>query len=82
MIQLLRNACVGTGILSQEACIGIFELNTPIRTYLNKLNPNHWKVLSYNSVQREICISVSSFTTHGKQVGTIVLSLTIPSVTS
>lgn len=77
MNQILKNACTSTNILSQAACKGIFELNTPIRNYLNNLDPDNWQILSYNTIKKEICISLDRVQ-KGKQNGTTIISLTVP----
>lgn len=78
--QILRTACVSGLSLTQNACIGLFSLDSGISNYLKKLDPNSWIVTSYNPRVGEICIIIYSKNSFDEIIGNRYISLSIPTL--
>ena len=78
--QFLRTACASVLPLTQNACIGLFSLDSGTSNYLKKLDPDYWNVVSYNPTRGEICIIIYSKNSFGEIIGNRHLSLSVSTI--
>ena len=71
MYSFNKIACQNTQNLPRQTLIGMFSQNQKVLDFLEK---SEWEIISYNHVNRQICISVKNKT------GTTMISLTAPAL--